>query len=243
MFRLGLRAVQEANRLALCENQIPPKLLYASAADRDNRWAELVASLECGDTIATMDSKSIISRAIARLDGGEWSHVAVHLQDGYLLETTTTGTHRSSIETYNHPSIHVGVYRRCVPLTDPERSRLLNVGLAVQSGTRRMRFNPDRYWYIGAVMAGINSIIDLVCSHYVTRRPAEWYTGLQTPRFTQASCFSWRTYESVTGKEIREAARKEVIACSAAAAMREPSDEALVRDRDSTDAGASAGSR
>ena len=88
-----------------------PILTPITPADHETRWNTLLNTLQRGDFVFTVDTKSIASRFIAYLDQGTWSHVGMYAGDGRICEVITSGVTERSIEAYHHPRYRLGIYR------------------------------------------------------------------------------------------------------------------------------------
>lgn len=88
-----------------------PILGPVTAAEHQVRWSRMLGSLQKGDMIFTLDTKSFGSRLIAYLDQGTWSHVGTYTGNGQIAEAITPRVVERSIEAYRHPRFRLGVYR------------------------------------------------------------------------------------------------------------------------------------
>jgi hypothetical protein len=88
-----------------------PILTPITPAEHETRWNTLLNTLERGDSVFTLDTKSIASRLITYLDQGTWSHVGTYSGEGLIIEAITSGVTERSIEAYHHPRYRLGVYR------------------------------------------------------------------------------------------------------------------------------------
>ena len=89
-----------------------PKLAGISENYRQERWEQALAIARAGDCVQVLDTTSILSRSIARIDHGTWSHTALYEGAGQVIEAITTGVTERSIEAYNRPGVRVGFYRQ-----------------------------------------------------------------------------------------------------------------------------------
>ena len=89
-----------------------PKLEDITDGIVEERWKTLCAMLQLGDVIFTIDTKSIVSKLIARFDHGSWSHVGAYSGQGKITEAIPIGVVERSIEAYHNPRYRLGVYRR-----------------------------------------------------------------------------------------------------------------------------------
>ena len=88
-----------------------PILNPISAEEHEARWVEGIRALEVGDAVFTMDTKSMISRAITYFDQGTWSHTATYVGDGRIVEAIGSGVVERSIEAYHSQRYRLGIYR------------------------------------------------------------------------------------------------------------------------------------
>jgi Permuted papain-like amidase enzyme, YaeF/YiiX, C92 family len=88
-----------------------PILRPITPAEHETRWNTLLNAFQKGDMIFTFDTESIVSRFIAYLDQGTWSHVGTYTGEGRISEAITSGAVERSIEAYHHPRYRLGIYR------------------------------------------------------------------------------------------------------------------------------------
>lgn len=88
-----------------------PKLKPVEKESYETRWRECISLLMPGDIVSALDESSFISRLIARIDKGTWSHTAVYLGNGRIAEVITTGGIERNIEVYKDPKYRLGIYR------------------------------------------------------------------------------------------------------------------------------------
>jgi hypothetical protein len=74
-------------------------------------WLRVIPKLQVADTIFTFRTKSFRSKLIAGIDSGSWSHTAIYIGNGDIVEAIGEGVVKRSIEIYNDPTIRLGVYR------------------------------------------------------------------------------------------------------------------------------------
>jgi len=67
------------------------------------------------------DTESIVSRVIAAIDGGVWSHVADYIGNGRIIEATVRGVVDRSVNAYRCLRYRIGLYRVRDAETDPNR--------------------------------------------------------------------------------------------------------------------------
>jgi hypothetical protein len=88
-----------------------PILTPLAPGEFEQKWQEFVSLLRPGDLIQSVDTRSLVSRVIAAVDHGVWSHVTTYIGDGQVFEATTSGVVEQSIEAYRSPRFRLGVYR------------------------------------------------------------------------------------------------------------------------------------
>lgn len=119
LFNRGVQALTE--NLHFFDQPIKLPILKPISPDEfEQRWREFVALLRAGDLIKLIDTASTISRLIAHLDHGVWSHSATYVGDGTVCEAITSGVVERSIEVYHSPRFRLGLYR-LRPDPTPER--------------------------------------------------------------------------------------------------------------------------
>jgi hypothetical protein len=153
LFTLGLWCLFDPDKEEVLRN---PNMMPVHENHNDDHvfeynWNTLKAKLRKGDFVFTFDRCSILSKLIAKLDGGSWSHVATYIGDMNIFEATTCGTVIRNIEVYKKKNIHVGLYRNFGMDTDTanriETLCLLNEG--------------KKYNYLGALTLGIKTLLNL----------------------------------------------------------------------------------
>jgi hypothetical protein len=88
-----------------------PILQSISESEFYTRWDALPSVVEPGDQILCTDTEAWISRTIARLDHGPWSHAATYIGSGLIVEAITSGVVCRELEAYRHPRFRFGIYR------------------------------------------------------------------------------------------------------------------------------------
>jgi hypothetical protein len=127
-----------------------PILAAITAEERAVRWRKLVAILAPGDVVATFDSTSRLSRVIALVDGGPWSHTGLYVGDGRIAEALTRGVIERGIESYQSERYRLGVYRP-LGLTAEGAARIIAVA---RSGLGAA------YNYMGVARVGLRLLFD-----------------------------------------------------------------------------------
>lgn len=92
--------------------EVPILPLGGRSLENQLDYSEFVDQLVKNDIIASRNPKQFVSNFIANMDNGYWSHVAMYLGDGKVIEATPfSGVHEFNIEEYSsRDGIH-SVYR------------------------------------------------------------------------------------------------------------------------------------
>lgn len=109
-----------------------PKLFPISKAEHEKRWNELPHILIAGDCIQVFDENSFVSKIIAAVDHGCWSHSAVYTGDQTIIEAVTAGCSERPVSVYKDPRFRLGVYRH--PNFSEEQVRIGIAFLRAQLG-------------------------------------------------------------------------------------------------------------
>lgn len=112
--RLFVTAHQQMGDLAspFWDNPIKLPILTAiSPQEHEAKWNAMRQELRKGDSVLTIDTTSIVSRTIAYLDQGTWSHAATYVGEGNIAEAVSPRVTERSIEVYHHTRYRLGVYR------------------------------------------------------------------------------------------------------------------------------------
>lgn len=108
----GISALLLKEPSSLFDNPVlMPKFKILSKNEYEKRWDKIESEARPGDLLFTFDSKSTMSKLIARFDNGSWSHVGIYMGSGKLSEAITSGVTIRNISEYKKPYIHVGLYR------------------------------------------------------------------------------------------------------------------------------------
>jgi hypothetical protein len=76
------------------------------------------------DCIMTLDTSSYISKVIAAVDQGVWSHVAGYAGEENIFDMTTGGLVERPLNTYRSPRYRIGLYRPATSTGDPNDPRV-----------------------------------------------------------------------------------------------------------------------
>ena len=113
LFTAGLKALSAENEAFFSSPTIMPQFKrYGSYKEYEEAWNNLMPQLKKADLLCTFDEKSLISRFIARLDKGKWSHSATYMGNGQIIEAIAQGIVKRDITAYKSKHIHIGIYRR-----------------------------------------------------------------------------------------------------------------------------------
>jgi hypothetical protein len=111
LFYRGIAAFK-AGDLSLFDQPIRlPILRSLQPGEFERKWHEFAAALRPGDGIMTFDTESILSRFIAAIDHGTWSHTCTYVGDGRICEAIGSGVTERSLGCYRTPRYRIGVYR------------------------------------------------------------------------------------------------------------------------------------
>jgi hypothetical protein len=88
-----------------------PILPLTHAQEFEERWQRMRQIIRPADCIMIFDTTSHISRIIAAVDRGVWSHVAGYAGNGNILELILSGMVERSLDTYRSPRYRIGIYR------------------------------------------------------------------------------------------------------------------------------------
>jgi hypothetical protein len=112
LFNSGFQAIISASDLSFFENPVRiPILDDISPQEFERRWETFSLTLRRADIIFVLDTKSLISRLIARFDHGTWGHVGTYTGDGTIVEAIKDGVVERDIEVYRNPRYRLGIYR------------------------------------------------------------------------------------------------------------------------------------
>lgn len=127
-----------------------PRLAPISAVEFEARWATLESAIRAADSLFTIDTKSRVSRLIARLDGGPWSHVATFLGDGLLHEAVAPRVTLTPLSHYHDPRFRLGLYRVPGEIASEKIDALRMFAVSTVG---------DRYNYHGMIKVGLRKLI------------------------------------------------------------------------------------
>jgi len=154
IFEAGMKALQASNLPLLIAGQLfPDPPVYRNDAEYLSAWEGLVARLLPFDVILTRDNESKLSRFIARFTHGPWSHTAIHVANGEIWESVTSGVRRVSIDVYKGRRYRVGVYRHVSAMENA-----VTAERAIEIASSHP-FRPNSYNYAQAIRYGIKSFV------------------------------------------------------------------------------------
>lgn len=128
-----------------------PVLSNVTLEERKERWQNFFVALKPGDIIHTMNTKNIISKIISYVTQSPWSHAAVYVGNGMIIEATTpNGVTETNLEKYNDPKFRLGLYR--IELSDEQET-------AIVAKARESLGTP--YGYRGVLALGLKLALGL----------------------------------------------------------------------------------
>jgi hypothetical protein len=101
-----------------------PILPPTTPQEFEERWQRMEKIVRPADCIMTFDTTSYISKIIAAVDRGVWSHVAGYAGDGNVFEMTASGLLERPLNTYRSPKYRIGLYRPATSTGDPNDPRI-----------------------------------------------------------------------------------------------------------------------
>ena len=148
LFKLAVRAIQQRNLLALKEPFIMPTFSkITSLGEYENKWNSVISKLQEHDTFFTFDENSYLSKFIAKIDHGSWSHCGIYLGGGIITEVIKHGVVNRQLDIYKQKNIHFGIYRSPKIDLDYERGRKYLEGTL-----------GDKYGYYKALRLGVRTL-------------------------------------------------------------------------------------
>jgi hypothetical protein len=106
---------------------LPIKLPRLEAIDRQEhecRWQKLLSVIRPTDLVCSIDTQSAVSRLIARVDHGPWSHTFGYLGNGRISEATPPRVREAHIDIYRPTRYRLGLYRVSGTPTDEQTEKL-----------------------------------------------------------------------------------------------------------------------
>lgn len=88
-----------------------PILPPTNAQEFEERWQRMQHIVRPADCIMIFDTTSYISRLMAAVDRGVWSHVAGYAGNGNVFELILSGMVERPLDTYRSPLYRIGIYR------------------------------------------------------------------------------------------------------------------------------------
>lgn len=160
LFQCGLNALHIENYRLFDSETIMPKFRRYHSIDEYNReWDRIVPLLRKGDLINTFQSTSFISKFIANLDKGVWSHSASYIGYKKIQEAISKGVVKRELSSYKDINTHIGIYRahgiEKVDLSTAEEFWRNSVGW--------------KYAYFKAIILGIRTLLGLTDDKYGPR--------------------------------------------------------------------------
>lgn len=112
LFFAGTTAIGAGN-FTYFENPIRvPKLSPIDSNEYQSRWRRLLETVQPGDLLIFANTSSRLSRFIAWVDSGTWSHSAMYSEDKMLLEAIPRlGLCKRPLSVYQTPNYRIGLFR------------------------------------------------------------------------------------------------------------------------------------
>ncbi len=111
IFDLGVAALANKSSINLFRNPIlMPNFEKLPCNDFENKWRTIETVIRPGDMVFTFN-KGFVSKIIARLDNGSWSHVGIYVGGGLVCEAITSGVTKSPLKKYKENDVRIGIYR------------------------------------------------------------------------------------------------------------------------------------
>ena len=152
LFKAGLIALKAENEAFFSSPIIMPQLKrYDSDETYEEAWNNLLPQIEKADMVCTFNEKSLMSRFIASLDKGTWSHSAMYMGNGQISEAITQGIVMRDISVYKSKHVHIGIYR-LFDMTPQRAEKAIQRGLSLIGGD---------YSYRKAIRVGLRTIFRL----------------------------------------------------------------------------------
>lgn len=150
LFKAAINFLQCTNYMPFIEGQFfPDDVSYDTDDQYERAWQRMVASLQPHDPIFTFDRTSHLSKLIAMVTHGPFSHVATYKEDGNIWEIVTSGARIVPLDTYkDRHRYRVAAYRHLgfEPTSREQQAAEMNADVG-----------NVKYGYLGALGAGIKS--------------------------------------------------------------------------------------
>jgi hypothetical protein len=113
LFYRGINAIVGKEQPEYLDNPIKlPILNVNSARERERKWNEMRMMLRSGDMLFSVDVSDPISRLVAWIDGGPWSHTFAYAGDSKVYDVSVArGVFVGDLDAYKKSSIRLGLYR------------------------------------------------------------------------------------------------------------------------------------
>jgi hypothetical protein len=141
-----------------------PILPPTTPQEFEERWARMEEIVRPADCIMTFDTSSYVSRVIAAVDRGVWSHVAGYAGNGNIFEMTTQGLVERPLRAYRSPKYRIGIYRPATSTGDPCDPRIDSYLAFV-----RAKISSARYSYSRVIKLGGQKLLGIQ-----PRRPSDF---------------------------------------------------------------------
>jgi len=169
---LGFGVILRGNVELLSSSYIFPETRHSLPPDEfTRRWNNLRQIIEPDDMIFVRDTRSFLSTAIAKLDGGAWSHALIYLGEGKVSDIDTDEQGVLALERYNDPKFRIGAYR----------PYWRNIATPFQGclSSSLYDYKPTSYAYGSALSCGLKSALMLETAPDTPNGIV--YSGIYTP--------------------------------------------------------------
>jgi len=157
LFQCGLNALQFENyRLFDSENIMPIFKKYESVEEYNGEWSRIIPFMKKGDLINIYQSTNFISKLIAKIDDGSWSHSAMYMGGHIIAEVISKGLVKRKIESYKNIDTHIGIYRH-INSEEADWSKLDDF---------HEKYVGSKYGYLKAIICGVRTYLGLTDDKY-----------------------------------------------------------------------------
>jgi hypothetical protein len=130
-----------------------PILPPTNPQEFEERWQRMLKIVCPSDCIMIFDTTSYISKIIAAVDRGVWSHVGGYAGNGKILELILSGMVERPLDIYRSPRYRIGIYRPRLSngdVYDEDNLKRIKAFLAYE----RASIGRTRYNYLKVVKLG-----------------------------------------------------------------------------------------
>ncbi len=160
LFFQGLHALGRRDN-SFFESPIKLPMLQPIGADEyEKRWEQFLLLVRPTDQIMIIDTSSLLSRTIASIDHGVWSHVGGYVGNGKIFEVILSGSVERSLDVYRSQQYRIGLYRVKGfdgDVENPENAKRIEAFIAFC----RASIGRTRYNYLGLMRLGLIKIFGI----------------------------------------------------------------------------------